>query len=204
MTFQALRWLIDSASDIKYVEQHYWYKSCVVGLMGGRGAENGGCRPIKSLNDLLSRFHMALLASPKYRPEVVRWRKDKGIYTMAIIPMRFRYYKAGQMPSHLPWRSEIEIEKCLDDLLQKSSGKILNTQLNDCHADANVVHKVELTVGKDGFLFDLLYGCVDPAESTQDSEWGYRLAKTEGDEPFLDTLARALAEFERVCGEIKS
>lgn len=204
MAFQALRWLIASAAGEKYVEHHQWHSTCAVGLMGGVGAVNGGCRPIKSLNDLLQRFHLAMLSRTDFRPEVARWRDDKGIHVGSVINMKFRHYKPDNPPAHLPWRSEDGIKKTLEHLLEQSSGKILTTQLNSVHADARVIHGVDLNVGADGFSFWLLYGCKDPAVCRMDSEWRHMLARTDGDEPFLDTLARAVAEFEKLIAQAEA
>jgi hypothetical protein len=198
MAFQALRWLIDSASDDKYVETHQWHQTCVVGLMRGDGAVNGACRPVKGVADVLHRIRMAVLANPKYRPEVARWRKDKGIHPEAVIPMRFRHYKPGSPPLHLPWRTEEEIRQCLIELLEDSAGKRLNTSLNSVHPDAKTIHGVALVVGAEGFYFSLLYGFLDIRSGEPDSQWKHPLARTEGDEPFLDTLARAWAAFEQL------
>lgn len=195
MAFQALRWLIASAVGDRYIVQHQWHRSCAVGLLGGEGAENGGCRPIRSLADLQSRFQAALLARTEMRPEIVRWREDKGIRVDAVINMAFRHYKPLNPPAHLPWRSEADVQEALTRLLQKSGGAILTTQLNPVHAGAKVVHRVEIIVGATGFRFLLRYGFHDPAVEPMDSEWTHHLATTEGDEPFLDTLARAVANF---------
>lgn len=198
MAFGALRWLIASAVGEQYVTHHRWHRTCAVGLMGGEGAVNGGCRPIKKLADLKKRFHMALLSRGDCAPEVVRWRADKAIAVDAIIHMDFRHYKPMTPPPHLPWGSEADIQKAVEQLLEQSTGKILTTQLNSVHAGAKVIHGVDVTVGVNGFRFTLRYGFVDPTVDPIDSEWDYCLAKTEGDEPFLDTMARAVASFEQL------
>lgn len=198
IAFQALRWLIASASGEQYVTRHQWHQTCAVGLMGGRGAVNGGCQSIKSLSDLRSRFHNAVLARTIDRPEIARWREDKGIHVDATIHMTFRHYKPFNLPPHLPFRSEDSIVKALENMLGHSSGRILTTQLNPVHAGAKVIHSVDITVGASGFWIWLHYGFVDPSVNVHDSEWTHQLAKTEGDEPFLDTLARAIAALDQL------
>lgn len=200
--FQALRWLIASAAGEQYVTRHQWHRSCAVGLMGGAGAMNGASRPIKTLADLQSRFQMALLAGTTHRPEVARWREDKGIHVGAVIKMVFRHYKPFSPPDHLPWRCEAAVHDAVTQLLEKSSGKILTTQLNSVHAGAKVTHGVDVTVGANGFCFTLRYGFVDPAVDIHDSEWAHPLAVTDADEPFLDTLARAVAKLAQLTAVV--
>jgi len=196
IAFQALRYLIASATGGQYVTQHQWHRSCAVGLMGGAGAENGGCRPVTSLADLRSRFHSALLARDD--GEIARWRADKGIHIGAVINMAFRHYKPFSPPPHLPWRSENDVQKAVVRLLEASAGKRLTYQLNSVHKTAKVIHRVDIIVGPTAFHIILRYGFKDPGIDRMDSEWTHPLASTEGDEPFLDTLARAVAEFERL------
>lgn len=198
MAFQALRWLIASARGEQYVTRHQWHRTCAVGLMGGRGAVNGAGTPVKSLADLQRRFQLALLAGANGRPEVARWREDKGIHVDAVVTMAFRHYKPFSPPLHLPFRSEAAVHDAVNQLLEKSAGKILTTQLNSVHAGAKVIHNVDVSIGHDGFDFTLRYGFVDPAVSKNDSEWAYSLASTEADEPFLDTLARAIAKLDQL------
>lgn len=193
IAFQALRWLIASAAGSEYQTQHQWHRTCAVGLMGGEGAVNGGCKPIKSLSDLRSRFHNAVLAKGDCRPEIQRWRDDKGIHVGAVIDMAFHHYKPFSPPGHLPFRCEADVIKALEQMLERSAGRILTTQLNSVHAGAKVIHSVDVSVGASGFRFCLHYGFVDPTVDKHDSEWSHQLAKTEGNEPFLDTLDRAIA-----------
>lgn len=195
MAFQALRWLIASASGDAFVEEHRWHTSCAVGLMGGAGAQNGACRAIRSRADLRERFIQALLARPAWHPEVARWRAAKGIHIDAVVRMKFRHYKPYYPPAHLPWRSEADITESLDSLLEKSIGTRLAVALNPVHDDARIIHDIGIIVGARYFDFLLHYGFVDPRVDPCDSEWTESLARTIGDEPFLDTLARAVARF---------
>jgi hypothetical protein len=202
MAFQSMRWLVTSAMGDQYVTRHRWHDTCPVGLMGGVSAVNGGGRPVRSLADLRQRFHMALLARDDFRPEVARWREDKGVVIDAVIRMHFRHYKPMSPPAHLPWHSEDGINKSLTQVLEQSQGKILTTQLNSVHAGARVVHRVDVGIGSSGFNFSVHYGFVDPAVDRMDSEWSHCLAMTEGDEPFLDTLARAITAFDELTSPL--
>ena len=67
--------------------------------------------------------------------------------------------------------------------------------LNSVHDEARVVHSIGIVVGAKRFSFVLRYGFVDPREDRFDSEWSETLAETIRDEPFLDTMARAVARF---------
>ena len=200
MAFQVLRWLIKSATGGGYVTQHQGHRTCAVGLMGGVGAVNGACKPILSLADLRSRFHAAILGATRYRPEVQRWRTDKGISADAVLEMDIRHYSPRRAPpSHLPWQCDRDIEIALTVLLEKSPGRKLAVSLNSVHRSARRVHSVGILVGPNGFEFELRYGFKDPRKERFDSEWNHTLAQTESEEPFLDTLARAIAEFDRLC-----
>lgn len=197
MAFQALRFLIASASGSGYVTRHHWHSTCAVGLMGGAGAVNGGCELVNSMDDLRSRFHSALLSKTYPGSEVDRWRRDKGIDVNAVIRMPFRHYKPFHPPSHLPWRCEDDVRKDLTELLVNSVGIKLAASLNSVHRSANVVHSVGIRVGPESFNFELAYGFKDPRIDNFDSRWYETLASTEGDEPFLDTLARAIHRLHR-------
>lgn len=194
MGFQALRWLIASAADPRFVEQHQWHTSCAVGLMGGASAQNGACRPITSVDDLKQRFTYALLGSDRHRPEVTRWREHWGIHPTAQIEMRFRHYKPHHPPAHLPWRSEAQIRDALTALFEHSVGQKLNVQLNSVHRRARIVQRVGIYVGPKLFWFVLNYGFTDARKNPCDSTWSQELAVSKSDEPFLDTLARAIEQ----------
>lgn len=196
MAFQALRCLIASAAGDEFKEQHEWHTSCAVGLMGGVGAMNGQCRPITCLADLKDRFKQALLARTYWRPEVARWRTAKGIHVDTVLNLRFRHYKPFYPPKHLPWNSEAQIRSALDALLQASIGKRLCVSLNSVHKRARVVHAVGIYVSSRRFRFELRYGFRDP----RGSYWAETLAMTQHDEPFLDTLARAVSRYEELTG----
>ena len=203
MAFQVLRWLITSASGGGYVTRHQWHDTCAVGLMGGVGAVNGGCRPIRSLENLSKRFHWAILGSDRYHPEVARWRADKGIHANAVLEMGIRHYSPLRAPpAHLPWRCQRDVENAITWLLEETVGQKLVVQLNPAHKGARVVHYVGILVGPNGFEFRLHYGFKSPKVDQFDSDWSYTMAESEGDEPFLDTLARAISEFNRLSGKI--
>lgn len=200
MAFQVLRCLIASATGDEFIEQHEWHTTCAVGLMGGAGAKNGACRPVTSLADLKDRFVQALLTRTDYRPEVARWREKTGIHVGAVLDMKFRHYKPFYPPNHLPWASEAQITAAIEGLLQKSIGKKLAVQLNPYHAEARVIHGVGIVVGARSFRFILQYGFHDPRVEPIDSSWDVTLAETLRDEPFLDTLARAIAQYAQLTG----
>lgn len=195
MGFQALRWLIASAADARFIEPHQWHTSCAVGLMGGEGAQNGACRPITSLDDLKQRFVYALLGSDRHHPEVTRWREHCGIHPTAEIEMRFRHYKPHYPPSHLPWRSEAQIREALTALLERCPGQKLNVQLNSVHRRARVVQRVGIYIGPRRFRFVLNYGFNDARRDPCASTWSAELATSRNDEPFLDVLARAVEQY---------
>lgn len=56
---------------------------------------------------------------------------------------------------------------------------------------------MSIRVGPESFNFELAYGFKDPRIDNFDSRWYETLASTEGDEPFLDTLARAIHRLHR-------
>lgn len=196
LAFQTLRHLV--ASGIGYKTQHHWHTTSVSGLLGARSNDSGSCVSIKSLKDLFHRFHLALLTTSA---EGDRWRADKGIHVYATLDLNVLHYKPNSPVAHLGFEGEQDILKRLKIMLENSQGQATSVSLNCIHQTARVIHNVGVVVSPEGFSFELRYGFHAPGKA--DSEWNYCLAKTEKalgsndklDEPFLDTLRRALDQY---------
>lgn len=197
IAFQALRCLVKSG--VGYEKQHQWHRTSVSSLLGAQSADNAHPKPIVSVKDLLLRFHAAIFTSGY--AEVERWRADKGIQAYAELDMDFLHYKPMAPVPHLGFDGESEVKKALVHLLEKSAGQRTGVSLNSVHHSAQVIHQVDITVSPSGFCFVLRYGFEPPG--AMDSEWSYCLASTKKlsgtqskmDEPFLDTLRRALDSY---------
>lgn len=140
--------------------------------------------PITSLSDLQRRFHWALLSGNEV-PLVVDWKKSHGISIQTTKWIRFPHYDPFAGTS--AFKSEDAVRKALEKLLGESRGKDLNVSLNSCHLGARWVRDVKVAVHPKGFTFVMDYSF--PEDS---SWWHYSLATTENNEPFTDTLRRAI------------
>lgn len=200
MAFQALRHLI--ASGVGYKTHHRWHTTSITSLLGGYSSDCSYPKPIESIPDLLSRFHDAILSKNSCNPELDKWRTDKGINAYAAIDMQFLHYKPFDPVPHLGFRCEDDVQKALNSLFIDAPGKKTAISLNSIHHAAQVIHKIDVTVSPDAFLFTLRYGFIAPSEEL-DSEWSFTLARTQPatgsnhrkPEPFLDTLRRALDQY---------
>lgn len=203
MAFQALRHLL--ASGVGYKTHHRWHTTSITSLLGGYSPDHSYPKPVQSIPDLLSRFHVAILSKNDCNPEVEKWRTDKGVNAYAVLDMRFLHYKPFDGAQHLGFHSERDIQDALNSLFVGAVGKTTAVSLNSIHHKAQVIHKVDVTVTPERFHFTLRYGfhAPDNAPRHGDSEWNYTLASTEAatgsnhrlPEPFLDTLRRALDQY---------
>jgi hypothetical protein len=146
---------------------------------------SGQVNPITSLDDLRRRFHYALLAHEEV-PLATSWKKANGICIQAEKWLAFPHYT----PFGGNFGSEFDIEKSLKKLLEMSRGTNLNVSLNECHTDARWVCGVSVEVIPRGFYFVMHYGCEEDAGS---SSWGHTLACSIDNEPFTDTMRRAIS-----------
>lgn len=196
LAFEALRALIIRATPAEhYSTRHRWHSTCVLGVLGGAGAVNGQQRPVCSLDDLFPRFHEALLGDTGCRPELDRWRKEQGIGFDTVLEHRCRHYGWRQLPLQTRYQCEHDLKQALKDLLEDSVGTPLGVSLNPFHKSARTTHRIDCLVSATGFEFTLHYGFKSPFEDRMDSEWSHTLAHTENEEPFVDTLSRAIDRF---------
>ena len=186
--FQVLRWLVKTGGN--YRAQVRYGRQGVMELLNCQPSLTGMAtlNPIVSLFDLHRRFQFAVLG--KGHPIIEQWRQEYGInvYGTKIIP--FPSYErtfGDQLPS------EKVIKQKVNDLLGSNGN--LNISLNSCHPRARFIKQVKIGVGEAGFQMILQYGF---ARDT--SYWDYTLARTENNEPFLDTFLRA----EKRLAEIKT
>jgi hypothetical protein len=141
-------------------------------------------RPIISREDLRQRFHYALLSN--YGGQIVgAWKKANGISLAESRRLYFPHYTP--FTATAGFESERAIKDALDALLIQSTGKVLNVSLNECHKKARWVGRVDIAVSERGFSFNMDYGYEN------DSGWKYVLAATIKNEPFIDTMQRAIS-----------
>jgi len=191
--FQTFRWMVASGS--RYADPE---EPTVIDLLSDTsGQGHVTVRPVGNLEDLRRRFHLALF-SKLHGAAVSRWRLECGIRVDQAITLPYRHYKPLNALTHLGFKCEADIRQKLVALLQVKSGTKLTESLNSIHKRARTIHRVDLSVHAKGFAFQVHYGFNAFGPRQMDSEWSHNLAHTVGDEPFLDTFARAANEFERL------
>ncbi len=89
-----------------------------------------------------------------------------------------------------PWGCEAEVQEAIEKLFL--SGRTMRTvgSLNRVHETAKTCKKIEIAIYDASFRFFLTYGWPDEESS---SCWTHDLARSEGNEPVLCTLERAVA-----------
>lgn len=199
LAFEVLRWMVRTGEP--YRERVPWgYRGVRELLSGASGLSYTGVAPIRSIQDLGMRFHYALL-SKEWDGACSRWREDLGVHVHGRVEIECRHFKPFGGVPHLGFNSEQEIRESVARLLGVRAGTKLTASLNCVHRKARTVHGVSVVVTPDGFVFRLSYGFNANGPGQRDSEWHHILASTQGKETFTETLARALAEFERIRTE---
>lgn len=195
--FEIFRWMV--ATGDAYRDPTRWGRVGVRELLSatsGTGADE--VTSITSLADLRTRFHHALLASPRC-PAVVQWRKDHRVEIGARIRVRSPVYTQFEGARHLGFGSEGAIKDTLDRITIRSRGQTLKARLNYVHLDVETVHGVSIAVSAKGFVFRLKYG--DPFHDNRPySAWSHSLARTRPGETFLETFARARDVYDMLMG----
>lgn len=198
--FQVFRWMVKTGSD--YQRPGRWGSSGPIEVLSGEPTCLGALsvKPIKSVDDLRSRFHFAILSADGHK-SVNEWRAahDVGIGAEKWI----------MFPHHRPfeggagWFSEAEIKRALDGLFRNGATRLINRSLNQIHKTANACKRIEIQVDPDRFVFRLWYGFADEGEFG--SCWLHTLAITEnGEEAFIDTLRRAVTAFDDLTSSAAS
>lgn len=196
--FQLFRALLDSGRPYRDPRT----RAGVIELLSmASGCNFSAVTPIRNLADLRERFRWVFFGEI-FGDAVDRWRRECGISAYGEFNIPYRHYKPKAPVFHLGFQSESDIRKALHTLLNTPAGTKLAASLNYAHKKkARTVHRVDLSVRESGFSFDLHYGYNAMLPGQSDSEWQHQLASTIGDEPFVDTLARAIAEFQRIRSE---
>ena len=185
-TFEVFRWMASTGRE--YERPTRWGRngpletlSCAPSCTG-----HDHVTPIRSLPDLRQRFHFGVLSNHTTSSGVDEWREAEKIYIGSERILTFRHHKP--FTGGGPWSCEAEVQKALEKLFL--DGRTLRTggSLNSVHKTAQTCKKIEIAVYETGFRFFLTYGWPDEESS---SCWTHNLARTEGNEPFLCTMARA-------------
>jgi hypothetical protein len=187
--FQIYRWMIRTGRPFSVSHQYDVY-DLLVGS-GALGTVDLYYDPIRSIEMLRKRFHYAILGRANCQRSTA-WREKEKIAFGQERVLCFPHYTPF-MGSPLLGKilSEAQIETLMGAYFG-ARGK-LQLQLNPYHPGA--IEIIELVVRVDTyrfqFKFDLHYGY-------DGSGWWHELAV--GDQ-FIDTLGKALIEFERVSGQ---
>ena len=181
--FHVFRWMVSTRAA--YQE---WMRSGVYELLSMKPTciNHSSVDPITSLDDLRCRFHWALL-SAAVLPIAANWKQDMGISIQGEKIVVFPHYTPFENT-----QSEDDIQKALKSLLSESGGTVLNVSLNDCHPKAQWVGGVTLSVHPKRFAFAMDYGYKN------NTGWNYELAATKDNEPFTDTLNRAIRTMSKI------
>lgn len=196
--FQLFRWMVATAAKSRYSDQMRWGAMSPIDLLSdSSGIGHSSVAPISSIADLRRRFQLAFFGTHGGNG-TLRWREENGIQAYGTVTLPYRHYVPHAGAKHLGFDSESAIETALNKFFEKAPGMRLAAQLNSFHAGAKVVQDVTIGVSARGFNFNLRYGFTAPKSGKLDSEWTYSLAKTIGDESFVETFARAIARLEEL------
>ena len=188
---------MDGRNGRPYKDSLRWGISGVRELLsGGSGLNLSQVSPIQSIEDLKTRFHLALL-SKNARPASRRWRAELGICVDGEITLPYRHYRPFDGVQHCGYRLESDIRSAVTRMLSTKAGAKLAVSFNSTHTKAQTVHAVEIAIDE-GFEFNLRYGFNAMCAGQTDSEWTETLARTEGKETFVETLARADALLQKI------
>ena len=205
VAFQTMRHFV--ATGVGYKTRHQWHTTSVTSLLGASSIDGYGYpRPIDSIEELFDRFHVALFTRSSGEAEA--WRKAHGVHAYAELELHFLHYKPFAPVPHLGFQCEDGIKKEVNRLFVEARGKKTSVSLNSIHQGATAIHRVDVTISPEGFWFNLHYGFLTPEEKERtgegDSEWHYLLAGSRKDEPFLDTLRRALNAYDFITDPVNA
>lgn len=192
--FELFRWMVKTGDG--YSTKERWGTRSVFDLLGATsGIGHSTILPVRSLADLRTRFHYAILGRAMCEGQA-KWREDFRISPLETLTIRVPTYRPFEGAAHLGWNSEAEIQKGLVALCDGSHGKRMAVSLNCVHKDkVNWLHHVSIGVSPTGFSFNLTYG-EKPIENRGVSQWNDCIARGRPGESFLDTMARARDVFD--------
>ena len=187
--FQIYRWMVKTGRPYSAYQEYGVYD-----LLAGSGALGDAdlyYNPIRSIEMLRSRFHYAILGRANCQRSAA-WREKEHIFFGEQRILQFSHYTPFVgTPLLGKILSEAQIKRLLTAYFSAKGN--LCVQLNPCHPGAIEIIELVVRVETCGFRFrfDLHYGY-------DGSGWWHELA-TGGE--FIDTLGKALTEFERVSGQ---
>ena len=194
--FEVFRWMVRTGSAFERPTR--WGRNGPIETLSCSPSCTGfgHVNPIVSLADLRRRFHFGLLSAHASSSGVDEWRAAENVRVDAEKIIAFRHHKP--FSGGAGWTCEAEVFKAINGLF--ADGQSLRTarSLNPVHPSARTCKSVKIAVEGDRFRFFLTYGWPDE-EST--SCWTHLLAWTEGNEPFLATLARAATSLAELVHE---
>lgn len=194
--FEIFRWMVRTGQPFERAE-NWGYAGPVELLSGSPSIRSMSCvKPIESLDDLRRRFHFALLSACVTRG-MREWRDAERVNVNSHRIISFPYHTPFQGAED--WRCEADIIKALTNLLIGARGRKLAVSLNSVHPSVRMCKGVKICVGRGTqFRFIMEYG--DSLKAFE-SHWFHELARSEGGEPFLMTLRRAIESLDMLCAE---
>jgi hypothetical protein len=188
--FEVFRWL--ATTGLGYERPTRWGMNGPIELLSDRSSctNSSFVKPIKSLDDLRRRFHLALLGNATSTTGADEWREAHDIRVGADPLIKFRHNKP--MSGGAGWSCESDIRDALNKLFADGAALKTKESLNPYHLTARTCKSIAIGVGANGFHFIMEYGWPDE-ECT--SHWFKTLARTEYKETFLDTLKMAIDTF---------
>lgn len=186
--FETFRWMV--ASSTPYSVDCSYHTQTVHLLLNGAAERRSldGVSPIRSIDDLKSRFQYALLGQSYDIYQI--WRDDHGLHPSAKITINVLHH--GANGHHVATKRPKTLEDAFSSLCANARGLRMRRSPNSCHDDATLIQSFGVVVSAHGFEFVIDYGMTTDFIA---SSWRLGLAKTRGGEPFYETLDRALLRF---------
>ena len=190
--FEVFRWMV--ASGESYEKKCTWHTQSMAHIFSGRqGTDPFGfghkVRPILSIRDLKRRFqHVLLSQSYDFYQD---WRDDHNFHLGSTLRLEVAHYgkrwrDAVGGPTHWHDRQNFTFDRLIGNLTEDLSGMTMAHSLNTSHPRAKTIQRAGISVTPGGFAFIICYGY--PKDG---SSWEHTLARTRGNEPFVETADRA-------------
>lgn len=190
--FGVIRWMAETGAAFQHSER--WGRRGPIEALSKKPSCCGfsSVTPIRSIEDLRQRFHYAILSG--YGGSGLNdWREKYDIRCGGSQTIAFPHYKP--LAGGARWTCEADVKKAIEAMFGDGSRRRTRKSLNRYHPTARTCKGITVAVGARGFRFCMEYGWPDDVST---SSWFHPLAETEGKEPFLDTLDRAITAFDAI------
>lgn len=191
--FQTFRWMVETGNEYRGQAGRYSAQNGVRELLSKKPSclEFRAVSPITSLDDLRERFHYAILSNHGH-PTVDQWRNDFDVLPTGKATIRSEIYRDAA--PHPVFNGHRSVDRTLKSMFEPPINQKMAVALNSIHRENAIqLHNVHVSVRPGGFSFELNYG--DARRNEISSQWTVCLARSQKDETFIDTLARADINF---------